>query len=676
MDDIVKEAKELRDDSINANQESRIAARDDINFELGGEYAWDPVIWRARGKRPKVTLDNISVRKYRLANDLRDLNPEIKIIPKDFKWEKNAEVLSKYVEDIQCRSGSESIYDSVFVQGITSGFAFMEVCTQFASDTTFDQNILIKNISNCFAVHVDPNLNSPSYLDMTWAQKEYAVSKKLYEDKYKSYSVSSYPSDAFDEKSGDNIILCNYYKQIQKPKKLLMISNGSQIAEGYSDDYRIKDALDLEINGVRVWKVIQERKSYEKKVKIYTLNGSDIVDETDHLGKYIPIIPYEARIVYVNGKKYIMSFVRKLKEPARMKNYAKSLEVELVALQPMSQWMAPRRAVQDHLSAFQTAHKDRASVLMYEDQDKDGTPIPAPQPYFWQGPSNQLVAISQSWDNELNLTSGMYEGEQLGGPSQLRSGVAIDLKQSQGNHNVFDFVDRFVTCTLQYLGVVLLDLIPKVHNSEELITLTRNGKPEQVPVNYADEKGETINLTDGEYEVKAVVGSANESKRKETYEQLMQIAQMFPENMRDALPIFAKNLDGIKDKEELIRIFKAQQSPSVANAEGMDEEKALAENMQLKTQMQSMQAQLEQANQLIQSMEIDYKKAMDVQTLKGQQEMEKVQLQSETTLIKTEMDNQAKVLSQLADGINVVTQKLESLTAQASGGNLTLKGDV
>jgi len=80
MESIVEEAIKLRKEALAYNHESRMAAIEDMEFELGGQEAWNDDVWEQRGSRPKVWIDSTSTRKHRIANDLRDLNPEMKII--------------------------------------------------------------------------------------------------------------------------------------------------------------------------------------------------------------------------------------------------------------------------------------------------------------------------------------------------------------------------------------------------------------------------------------------------------------------------------------------------------------------------------------------------------------------------------------------------------------------
>lgn len=681
MEEIVREALEFRSDNIAFLNESRQNAIEDMQFELGGESSWDPRMWSQRGDRPKITINTPTTKKNRLANDLRDLNPEIKIIPTDDEFSEHARIKTGLIKKIQDLSGAESVFDQCFSQGLAAGFSFMKVSVDYESSQTFDMTPKIKFLPNNLGVYVDHYTQSPCYLDMKWGLCEEKISLDQFKQKYSDKTVSGFPSDAVNlDKS---IILGDFYKIKETPKKLLMISNGEQIIEGFKDDLRISQALEYEINGEKVWTVLQERKSYQNKLHWYKLSVADILDEREILGKYIPIIPYEARVVWVQGQKYLVSFLRDLKEPARLKNYAKSVEAEMLGMSTLTDVMAPAAAISNHIEYWESRNKKRWPFLPYDHQDKQGNPIPPPQAINFSGNFNQFAAISQGYNADIDEISGMWQ-DNVGGPSALRSGVAIDLKQNQGNQNNFDFIDNFTTRTLQYLGVVLNDLIDNYYDTERNETITgKDGRPELVKLNQPG----GITLGETEYQVKVSIGSAVESKRKESNELIMELAKAFPERLQSAVHIMANNLDGFKDKEELVKLLKAQLGPELAQVLDEDDpQRVFVENAQLKQQMQQQQAQLEQATELIKSMQIDYQKAMDVQRLKGEQDMQKENLRSqndlqketvkgEYDLQKTELQNQGKVLSQIADGVQIALSKISELEARVSGNTLTLEGE-
>ena len=100
-------------------------------------------------------------------------------------------------------------------------------------------------------MHVDPYMQSPCYLDMKWALAETKIKEDEARKKYGDKALSSFPSEDINVENA--IILSDYYKIKEIPKKLLKLSNGEQVIEGFKDDLVISEALQYEINGQRVW---------------------------------------------------------------------------------------------------------------------------------------------------------------------------------------------------------------------------------------------------------------------------------------------------------------------------------------------------------------------------------------------------------------------------------------
>ncbi len=683
MDEIVKKAINLRSDNIEFNKYSRDFSKEDMNFELGGEKAWDPYVWKVRGKRPKVTIDTTTPKKFRLANDLRDLNPEIQSVPDCKDWEAQAEAKNGIFKSIQDKSGAESIFDSTYIQMLGGGFSFMHVDTIFEDPKSFNQTPIIEHLPNNLGVFVDHTAQSPCYLDMEWGSYELKMDEKEYRDKFDGKILSSFPSE--DRSLDDGIILSKYYELKDTPKKLVMISSGSNIIEGFDDDINIREALNYEIEGQKVWKVLQERDSFERKLHWHLMNGSESLESGERETKFIPIIPCEGRVSWIQGIKYIRSFINPLKEPSRLKWYAKSIEAEQLANATLPDTILSPEAVQGHEDQWNTKNSKRHPYLLANHQDEDGNPIPPPQQIGYNGPANQILQLSRQYDEEITNASGVFD-EQMGGPSQLRAGVAIDLKKSQGNQNNFDFSDNFITRTMKYLGVVLDDMVDNYYDIEREVSIKgKGGKSEVLKLNTSD--GVNINEARGKCQVKVVVGSATDSKRKEANEQMLEFAKVFPEKAQGAAHIFADNLDNLKDKEKFVEIMKAQLEPELSSVlEDDDPQRAFAENAQLQQQLQQTQAQLQQATQLIESMQIDMQKAVTVQDMKDEAAMEREVVKSEasmnrellksdTTLEKQQMQNQGQILSQMADGIQVIMQEVNDLKAKVHGNTLTVEGE-
>ena len=101
--------------------------------------------------------------------------------------------------------------------------------------------------------------------------------------------------------------------------------------------------------------------------------------------------------------------------------------------------------------------------------------------------------------------------------------------------------------------------------------------------------------------------------------------------------------------------------PDILSLLESDESTLAVENGQLKQQLQGVQSQLEQATTLINTMQIDYKKAMDQTNLKGQYDIQKELIKQQTTLSDQKLQNSGDIMQELVKQIQIVSNKVQEL---------------
>jgi hypothetical protein len=657
ISNIVQDIKEFRQNYTDYNKDNIDNGRDDISFERGKDHdQWDETIYNARGKRPKIQINTIPAKKARIANQLRPLNPEIKVLPIGEEDEKRARVRTGLLKSIQKKSGAEAIYDQCFGQMLSTSMSFMRVKADYVAPDRMDQELKIEFIPNWHQVYYDYNYKSPIYKDMIHGAIDIKMPRDEYQMKFGgNVSEASMPTTIYDytQDEKDYINITEYYRINETSATAVIISNGQELIQGYSDDVRILQLLALTTQeGENVWKKIDDRKTFKRQLEWYMVNGFEVLDKRlDMPGQYIPIIPCEGRQLWVDGKRNLVSYIHNMKTPAQMKNYAKSLEVEMLAYQPLNVWQAPKGSWEEYAEYYRKANNQSFPVLPYNSKDKDGSPLAPPQKIGYSGPQNQLAGTFQTYDKDINdITGDFDELSQTNG--QLRSGIAIDLKQRAGGITNYDYVDNFITRTLTYMGVVLNDLLPDYYTIDRAYSIIGD-----------EDKSERIqefDLTGGEYDVEVHIGAASDTERKESSETLLTMLQNIP-GMQNAAYIVAKNMDNLKDKDDLVKILKAQMPPEILQVLETDEAQLSVENMQLKQQMQQVQAENEQAKQLIQSMQIDYKKAMDVQALKSETDIKRELIKSSTTLKDQELENSGDIMQEVIKHIDLLTNKMNEI---------------
>ena len=216
-----------------------------------------------------------------------------------------------------------------------------------------------------------------------------------------------------------------------------------------------------------------------------------------------------------------------------------------------------------------------------------------------------LTKIAQ---NELMLASGQYQAV-MGAPSNETSGKAINARQRQGDNATGHYLQHRATA-IRYTGKILLDLIPKIYDTERVIQIINaDGTRASVQLDpnapaahqslVDDPDDETLddatvravfNPKVGQYDVVADVGPSYATQRQEAFNAFSQIIAHNPDAFKvmGDLWLDAADFPGSEKAKERLRKLLP---PAVSGGPSPQEQ-------QLQQHMQEMakagQAQIEQ----------------------------------------------------------------------------------
>jgi hypothetical protein len=141
------------------------------------------------------------------------------------------------------------------------------------------------------------------------------------------------------------------------------------------------------------------------------------------------------------------------------------------------------------------------------------------------------LANAQALDSDdIKAVTGIYDAS-LGARSNETSGRAIMARQREADVGTFDYVDN-LSRAMKYQGEILVDLIPKVYDTERAIRiLGEDGAEDYVKLNaevYDTQTGRMVRVNDlsaAKFDVAITVGPSYTTQRMEQAEILMQLAQ-------------------------------------------------------------------------------------------------------------------------------------------------------
>lgn len=572
MSDITDFEKRF-DDHVERESENRAAALEDIRFARLGEQ-WPEKVRKDRELegRPCLTINRLPTFIRQVVNDSRMNAPQIKVKPVDDKADtQTAELLSGLIRNIEYVSSASNAYDMALESAVTCGMGFFRICTDYASDDEFAQDIHIKRITNPLSVVYDSYGESIDGSDwkesflVDWITRDEYKRRfnKKRDDDIKSFGSSA---DGMEDVDSELVRIVEHWEIIEKPSKLLLLTDGSVISE---EEFLaphpelgvpMKDVF--ESLGVSFHK---DRKTTRKSVKQRVIGG-EILSEEDWASKFIPIIPVFGDEVFVQGKRYLKSLIRDAKDAQQMLNFWRTASTELVALAPKAPFIGPKGAFQTDAKKWQNANHKSYPYIEY-----DG-PVP-PQRQSFTGPPAGALQEALNAADDIKSILGLYDAS-IGARSNETSGRAIMARQREGDVSTFHFIDN-LSKSISHAGRILVDLIPKIYDTPRIVrTLGLDGTTKNVPVNQQaviDGVERIYDLKVGKYDVAVETGPNFTTQREEAANQMIELLRAFPQAAPYIGDLLAKNLDW-PGADEIAERLKAMLPPQISGQNGIPPE--------------------------------------------------------------------------------------------------------
>jgi len=494
---------------------------------------------------------------------------------------------------------------------IDGGVGYCRLVTRYEADDSFDQEIYIDPIDDPMQVFIDPDIHiGGNALDAKFAFIFDEVPKQdfretypdLY-DKVKGTGPFGLSTGAGSYHSDEYVRVCEYFRRVPKKSELVsFLHQGKRftIPRGrFEGIIREKEARD----GILDRETTRLREVTSDEVEWYLIVGSEVVEKTVWLGKYIPILRCVGEETVIEGRLDRKGHTRYMLDGQRTFNYFASTQVEGLSLQTKAPWLAPAKAIEEHEAIWSRSNIDNPAVLPYNHIDPEGNPempIPAPQRI---DPPSASAGFQQAMENarqQIMMVSGQYEN-QMGEPGNERTGAAINARRNQSATANFHFQDNYEG-TLIALGKQLLDLYPRLYDTKRIKRIVANDGIEYDLVidpsmreGYAqemDHQGQVIkrvmNPMVGKFEVAASVGPAHDTRREETVENMTLLLTQAPGLIPVLGDVLLKNMSFEGAQEASLRLRRMV--PPVALGQG-----PTAKEQELQAQVQTLQGALVKA---------------------------------------------------------------------------------
>lgn len=469
------------------------------------------------------------------------------------------ELIEGYLASITEESKKEGTETALYKDMIGCGYSVAEVFYEYASPTSFNQNIKFRRLTDPTMSGFDPLAQDIHKGDGRFYFRVFPMTKrefvKLYPDKDLggiNFSANNIAQFSFAYKSNNEeiIAVCSYYGKVKTRKKLVYLANDATMSQTM---YNKMVKIWTEYGFIeQIPKVIKTRMSEFIEIKRYDFIDNQILDINDTLYTQLPGVFFDGnsiRIRYNDGqddlKQTIRPYWKNAEGAQRLKNLAGQTWANEIESLVNHKFKAPKEGIPVGYEQYYI-NNQKAAVLVYNSFMPDGiTPIPPPQEII-RPPIPQDVAQSfMTSDTAVQNILGSYDAS-LGINDNQLSGVAIVEAATQSNAAAMPYVINFMTSFSQ-LAKIIVGLMPKVLKNPRKINIV-NKKKQKQHIDINSKNTDSLNMHFDPMSMNIIVqaGTNFEVQKNKSLQMLDLLAKSFPSVAQlintKGLPILFDNL--------------------------------------------------------------------------------------------------------------------------------------
>lgn len=533
-------------------------ARDDIKFVSVPGHQWDEKLKARRGDRPTYEFPKLRGQVRQVINEMRQSRPQGKVRGAEESDRALAELMQGICRNIESTSNADQAYDIAYQAAVQGGIGYWRICTDYATDDDFEQDLRVKPIRNPFAVKCDPAAVEIDRRDARFWFVEELIPRSDFERNYPDAALQDFDEDSSceDWREADQIRIAEYWWKEPMQRELLALSDGRVV---YRDEIKLDDAA-LQAAGLTV---TASRKVDSHKVMMRLTNGHEWLTEPyEFPSKFIPIVPCWGEIQNIDGEDYFQGLVRPAKDQQRLHNVHKTAAIEAVAKAPKAPFILKMRWIKGLERFWNRANAEDYPYLPIADDAPDSAMPQRAQQAEVPAALLQLAAID---NDDMKAATGIYDAS-LGARSNETSGRAINARKLQGATANFDYIDN-LAYAIRYTYEILVDMIPRVYDTPRVVRVLGADGGEKWKQLYQEvidpATGQTVVLNDirkGKYDVVVTVGPSFATQRMEAVDafttMLGQMGPGLPPPIATLMAYTAvKNMD-VPGTEELDKAFR------------------------------------------------------------------------------------------------------------------------
>lgn len=565
----------------NADRHNIEDALDDLRHVAGDQ--WDDKVRKLReaAGQPVLTINKSLQFLNQVAGDMMQSSPAIDIVGADDQQDPiYAAIMGGLIRQIEYQSDATSVYNWAAKCQIACGIGHWQVLTEYADDTTFDQDVRIRKISDPLAVTWDDGAVEMDRSDAMECFVSEEMSEQAFKRTFREKSLppafpdysGGQPSVSWAE-GGKSVRIASHWRRVKQKKRIGLRADGKVIEVGDLPPEAWAEHGVTKVREVETYKITHRR-----------MSGDDYLeDEQDWAGKYIPVVPVIGNELVVGGKVVRFGIIRHVKDPQRLYNYFRSAAAEVVALQPKVPYLVPFHSVEGLEAIWSKANSANLPYLPYKVDP--AMPGLRPTREVPPQPSAGMQEEARIAENDMYGTTGIYPTS-LGQKSNEASGRAILARERQSDTGTYVFPHNFKTA-IKRTAEILIDLVPRVYDSARTVRVVGDdGMESLAKINMIERDPVTgqqriVNdLSAARFDVRIKTGTSYATAREKAHDAMNALLQANPALLQVIGDLYFESMD-FPDAQKLAARIKKTMPAELVGEGGMQAPPNPADEMQI-----------------------------------------------------------------------------------------------
>jgi hypothetical protein len=559
--------------------------------------------------RPQIEFNIMEAKLSRLFGEFAKQEPNLKVSQGDLVLESIdpnlIKIIEGYIRFIFFESNRDNMEYEIYKDICSGGFSAFKICTEYANEMSFDQNIIMKRCFDPTLVGFDKMAVESHKGDGMFCYECYPKNRHEFEAEYGtdmtkgmkfvrkvSSDLSTYDFNwSYTNDNRDIVMMVDYYEKKIKKAKIVRLVDGQVMTE--KEYEKLGEMWDDIAPPPAVLGKARETEFVNICRHRMVENGTLEYVETDY--KFLPIVFVDGNSVMLrdeNGggsaRQMTRSMMHNLVGVQKLKNFTGIMIANHIENSPQSQWLVPNESIPaEYKDAW--INPQIPSTLIYNafDRNDPTKPLPQPREVVQRQMPAEFMQTFMNLDQLSQTILGSFDSS-LGINDNQLSGQAIYNGAVQSNAASQPYMVGYIKAQNR-AAEIIMDLIPKyIDGPRSLPIRSASGKKMYQKVNTIGEPKldyDSLNL-----QIKVEAGVNFEIQRQQAFQMLTVLMDKVPP-IAQFIATEEEGIEMLLDNIEIrgIDSLKSKIKPFMQTIKQQQQQAQQAQQMQM--QMQTMEMQ-------------------------------------------------------------------------------------